>query len=301
MRILITGASGFIGNHLTQYLLNLGNDVAVVLRPQSKLLLQAKPMESSLIQIVYDGSIESLITSVKAFQPELVVHTASLFIAEHKSQQITDLISSNVLFGTHILEAMTLSNCTKLVNIGTSWQHYHDEKYNPVCLYAATKQAFEDIAQFYLETKKLSITTLKLFDTFGPNDRRAKIVPYLLSLKNKKKQKLDMSPGDQFIDLVYITDVLTAIHSAINRLQNGQDKGKTEFAVSSGHPIRLRELVDLLIRLSSIEVDLVWGGRPYRENEVMTPWSTENRIPGWTTKVKIEEGLKRIIGTHVQT
>lgn len=299
MRVLVTGASGFIGGHLAKHLLRSGEDVAVVLRQHSQMERLDAPQEERLVKLIYDGSTDSLISSFKDFKPEVVVHAASFFVAEHRSDQIIDLISSNVLFGTQILEAMILSDCFKLVNIGTSWQHFLQEEYNPVCLYAATKQAFETISRFYVEAKKLSITTLKLFDTFGPNDKRPKILPYLLDPKNSNKPKVDMSPGDQLIDLVYIDDVLAAILSAIERLMDTRDQGATEYAVSSGHPIKLRDLVAVITRITGNKSEFNWGGRSYREREVMIPWNTGKPLPGWKAQVTIEEGLKRILGDHV--
>ena len=299
MRVLVTGASGFIGGHLTEHLLRSGNDVGVILRQHSQMEHLDSPQDEHLVKSIYDGSTDSLISSLRDFKPEAVVHAASFFVAEHKSDQIIDLITSNVLFGTQILEAMVLSDCSKLVNIGTSWQHFLQERYNPVCLYAATKQAFEDIARFYVEAKNLSITTLKLFDTFGPNDKRAKILPYLLNPKNANKEKVDMSPGDQMIDLVYIDDVVTAILSALERLKDDRDRGATEYAVSSEHPIKLRDLVAVITRITGNKSEFHWGGRPYREREVMIPWNTGKPIPGWKAHVTIEEGLKRILGGNV--
>ena len=299
MRVIVTGSTGFIGGHLTEHLLRSGNDVGVILRQHSQFEQISSHQDRSLVKLIYDGSTDSLISSLRNFQPEAVVHVASFFVAEHKSDQIIDLITSNVLFGTQILEAMTLSNCSKLVNIGTSWQHFLQERYNPVCLYAATKQAFEDIARFYVEAKNLSITTLKLFDTFGPNDKRAKILPYLLDPKNANKEKVDMSPGDQLIDLVYIDDVVTAILLALERLKDERDKGATEYAVSSEHPMRLRDLVAFIARITSNTNKFNWGGRPYREREVMIPWNGGKTIPGWNAHVTIEEGLKRILGDDV--
>ena len=299
MRIIVTGSTGFIGGHLTGHLLRSGNDVGVVLRKNSRFEHSDFPQGNSLVKLICDGSTDSLISSFRNFQPEAVVHVASFFVAEHKSDQIIDLVTSNILLGTQILEAMALSNCSKLVNIGTSWQHFLQEKYNPVCLYAATKQAFEDIARFYVEAKNISITTLKLFDTFGPNDKRQKILPYLLDPKNANKDKVDMSPGDQMIDLVYIDDVVTAILSALERLKDERDKGATEYTVSSGHPIKLRDLVAIIARFTGNKSEFNWGAKAYRAREVMVPWSGGKTIPGWNAHVTIEDGLKRILDGDV--
>ena len=69
-------------------------------------------------------------------------------------------MSSNITFGTQLVEAMVANGCYQFVNTGTSWQHYENDEYNPVNLYAATKQAFEDILRYYVETSALRVITL---------------------------------------------------------------------------------------------------------------------------------------------
>ncbi|WDC83286.1 NAD(P)-dependent oxidoreductase [Caloramator sp. mosi_1] len=105
---------------------------------------------------------------------DAIFHLASLFIAEHDSNQIDDLLKSNIIFGTHILEAMKYGNVKNMVNIGTYWQHYKNEEYNPVCLYAASKEAFEKIIEFYIQVENIKVITLKLYDIYGINDKRKK-------------------------------------------------------------------------------------------------------------------------------
>ena len=65
-----------------------------------------------------------------------------------------------------------------LVNTGTSWQHYENKDYSPVNLYAATKQSFEAILQYYVEVASLKAITLKLFETYGLDDPRPNFFIY---------------------------------------------------------------------------------------------------------------------------
>ena len=144
-----------------------------------------------------------MINIVNEANPEIVFHLASLFLAQHTLEDIERLVQSNLLFGVQIAEAITLQGVTKLINTGTSWQHYENEDYNPVCLYAATKQAFEDMLKFYVEASKLKVITLKLFDTYGPDDSRPKLFTLLRKVAQEQTE-LAMSPGEQLIDLVYM-------------------------------------------------------------------------------------------------
>src|SRR5439155_8470421 len=137
------------------------------------------------------------------------VHLASYFVAEHRLQDVAPLIASNLLFATQLADAVTAAGIGRFVNTGTAWQHYQDAEYDPVCLYAATKQAFDDILRFYRERCGLRVVTLELCDTYGLGDRRKKLMSLLIE-RIKDRQPLAMSAGEQRISLVYISDVVEA-------------------------------------------------------------------------------------------
>ena len=181
-----------------------------------------------------------------------------------------------------------------LINTGTFWQHFQNDDYNPVCLYAATKQAYEMILKYYLETTALKVITLKLYDTYGPNDPRKKLFA-LLETAAKEQQLLKMSPGEQLIDIVYIDDVVQAFILAAQRLQKQNKTNHEIYAVSSGNPISLKKLVAIYENVSGNKLDIQWGGRPYREREVMKPWDKGKWLPGWRPKYNLEQGIARIL------
>ena len=101
-----------------------------------------------------------------------------------------------------------------------------------------------------------------------------------------------MSPGEQMIDLVHVDDVVEAFVLSAQRLVSGTVEGHERYAVSSGRPIKLRELVELFVRVTAGPLAIEWGGRPYRDREVMIPWNTGSPVPGWQPKVGLEEGIQ---------
>jgi nucleoside-diphosphate-sugar epimerase len=166
---LITGATGFVGAHLAQRLFTEGWDVHAIVRHNSD--ISPKWMKQPTLTVhEHDGSTRGMTAIVADAKPSVVFHLASLYLVQHQSSDLEPLVSSNILFGTQLLEAMVESKAYALVNTGTSWQHYENKPYNPVNLYAATKQAFLDIVQFYVEATPMKAITLKLFDTYGPGD-----------------------------------------------------------------------------------------------------------------------------------
>jgi nucleoside-diphosphate-sugar epimerase len=164
MKILVTGATGFIGTHLVFSLLEHGHEVAILKRKDSGL----KGLTSLQDQIqVFDADTYNDISfAIGKFAPDVVVHLAALYINQHKPEHIVDLINSNVLLGTHVLEAMTENGSLQFLNIGTRWQHLKNKRYNPANLYSATKEAFKDILGYY-GTKGIRHKSLELGDTYG--------------------------------------------------------------------------------------------------------------------------------------
>jgi nucleoside-diphosphate-sugar epimerase len=288
----VTGATGFIGSHLSRHLHTEGWNVAIVTRGRTDISVLGDFADRTAVHR-HDGTTEGMAAIMNTARPDVVFHLASLFLSDHSAEQLEPLIRSNILFGTQLLEAMTVTGVRLLVNTGTGWQHFKHRAYDPVNLYAATKQAFEDILRYYVESRSVRAVTLKLFDTYGPGDRRRKIFS-LLREASERNEPLAMSPGEQQIDLVYIDDVLSAFIKAARRLLAGDVWEHETYVVTSGAPIILRDLVDAYLRVTGRHVTVRWGGKPYRHREVMSPWNTGKPLPGWRPAVGLEEGILRM-------
>jgi CDP-paratose synthetase len=293
MKILVTGITGFIGGHLSKRLVLDGHRLFTVIRNSD----QEDEFKSRNIScFINKGSMSALLEFFDMANLDGVIHCASHFATEHTSKEIEDLIMSNVLYSTTLLEASVKSGVSWFINTGTFWQHYQDKDYSPVNLYAATKQAFESIAQYYLEMYDINLITLKLNDTFGPEDTRPKIFN-LWKKAIETGEILHMSKGEQYIDIVYIDDVVDAYVTLIGLLQEDNEKrlqGKS-FAVSSDNQMRLRDLATVFESVVGEKLNIMWGERPYRKREVMQPWSKGKKIPGWKPNVSLEEGIAAIL------
>jgi nucleoside-diphosphate-sugar epimerase len=235
---------------------------------------------------------------LKESHPDIVFHCASLFLAEHKPDQIPALIASNIGFGTGLVDAMVHHGVLKLVNAGTSWQHFSVDQYRPVNLYAATKQAFEDILAYYVDAYGLEAITLKLFDTYGPDDPRPKLVP-LLQRTALTGDPLEMSQGEQLLDLLHVDDAIEGFCIAADRLLVAKKAlGFHEtYGLSSKRLVSIRELVGLFSKLGGAPLKVTWGKRPYRKREIMIPWKPPTSLPGWKPGISLEKGIADLLRT----
>ena len=273
MKILVSGATGFVGSHLLPRLREAGHDVVTTERGKTDVAQLAELMRRE--------------------KPAGIIHLASTFLKEHKPEDIRDLIDSNILLGTNLLEAASSAGAPWFINTGSYWQHYKDAEYSPVNLYAATKQAFEDIGRYYAEARGINFITLALFDNFGPGDTRPKIFS-LWQRFTETGGTLEMSPGDQLMDITYIDNVIDGYLRAIELISSDSERklsGET-FALS-GERMTLKELAAIFVETTGKPLTIAWGARPYRPREVMIPWHKGKVLPGWTPRIPLREGIRR--------
>jgi nucleoside-diphosphate-sugar epimerase len=290
MRILVTGASGFIGSHLVSALLAAGHQVAGLTRNPNELpaawdglpIGVAEPTGRGVRQLCSD------------FRPDVVVHLAALYVSDHRYDDIAPLIQANLLLGLHLLDAMAESGCNAMVWAGTSWQHYEKAQYKPANLYAATKQAFSTLAEYYLDACGLRLVELHLYDSYGENDHRPRLLN-LLQSSALNRQVLALSGGKQRLHLVHIDDVVAGFVAACDAATKIQPGQRRIYRLPAKTAVSLRELVaafDAADPESPAYVE--WGARPYRAREVFTPWEDAEVLPGWQPKVELQAGLARL-------
>ncbi len=179
MKVLLTGATGYIGSFLLNKLLEAKYEVCVTMRTTSN----TKRLGSSVNAInvaTYSNDFDKLTDQIVSYKPDIVIHLATCYVDGDISREIDNLVSTNLQFSSHLLEAMKQCGCRHLINTGSYFQHGSDSNYQPKSFYAATKQAFEAIIDYYCTAEYISAITLKLTDVYGPYPRRKRFINSLL-------------------------------------------------------------------------------------------------------------------------
>jgi nucleoside-diphosphate-sugar epimerase len=241
-----------------------------------------------------DDGIQDLGAALESREPfDGIIHLSSLFLSSHQTEDVLPLMASNVVFPVRLLDAAVHYGIRWFLNTGTVWQHFEDKPYSPVNLYAASKQAFEGLARYYVEAHGLQFATLALSDTYGPGDTRSKLLRLWCQTAHRGTA-LDMSDGHQKLDLIYAADVATAFrllaeHQAANSFPAG---AMPTYSLSSGEIVSLRELAALFEEVTGKALSIRWGSRPMRPREVMIPWNGGLRVPGWSPTVSLRTGIQ---------
>jgi nucleoside-diphosphate-sugar epimerase len=281
----ITGGTGYIGSHVARHFLNKGWRVCLVVRKSSN-FSNIKDILSHVSTVTYE-TIDDLIEQFNLYHPIVVFHIAAAVITSNVKEHIHELVKSNIQFGIEILEAMKDSDCRLFINTGTFWQNYKSDIYNPVDLYAATKEAFEKILQLYVDACNIRVVTLRLFDVFGEDDKRPKLWNILRDIAGTDKC-IAVSPGEQLLDIVHIDDVCIAYETAYNILMSHPDVRNKIYSVQNDVRYSLRQYIDMLQCAIGKNINISFGAKSYKEREVMEPMAHYERLPGWlpTRKAK---------------
>ena len=182
--ILLTGSTGFIGSNLLIHLKKRNIKIYDIVRYPKK---NIKCKNYYPVLFKDNSELESKLKKIKI---NSVINCATHYSLKQDSNSLIQLINANVTFGTLIIKN-TSSKIKKFINFGTMME-FEGNKQNPNNIYAITKVFYEKILNYFQKNnKKIKIYNIKIFETFGDNDNRKKIIPTIInSYKNDKTFEL---------------------------------------------------------------------------------------------------------------
>lgn len=292
MNILLTGASGYIGSQLRGQLELAGHNVACLTR---------NPKRENDISIPVDqNSFQELFTELR---PNCIVHLATYYTPSHTSSDLLTMADANITLGLKLIDAAVNSGVDRYINIGTTWQELGRSS-GPNNLYAAMKASYEKILDFYAsEHMSTDIFSLRLSDVYGDNDPRKKIINVLLDHIGQH-QPLDVTSGDQELNLVNVQDVCRAIIHVVEGSYNREKSTSgvvSKYDVRQERAIKLIEILKFFQEKSGKHLKLNIGGRQYRKNEILTQKYKTKVLPGWTPQQGLFEYLTPNIDSRIQS
>lgn len=294
--ILVTGGTGFIGSHLLEELLNQNKKCILLKRSFSNTWRIDKIIEHENL-IIKDVDKENLADIFSQYDIEGIFHLATFYERSHKSEEIAEMIDSNINFPTQLLENAINSKVKFFINTGTFSEYDLDSspisensKLEAFNLYSSTKTAFECILKFYHEKHDLKCATLKLFTPYGPKDDVNKITPYLINKSINKEEILVKSPNKK-LDFIYVTDIVYAFITVMENIKEFENY--EAFTLGTGVGTTLKDLLSIIESNLGENENVSFGN--LEDNQV---WCSNEKIKeklNWQPKIKLEEGIKKTI------
>ncbi len=278
--LLLTGTSGFIGYNFLKYILTKNYHVIDVLRIKNRgnpKIKKLKKKYSQKYKNIFYSKHSSLEKKIKKIKVNYFINFATLYKNSHSHKDIFGFVESNILFPTLIYDLIT-KKVEKVINFGTMMQHQSSKKLEAENLYAATKNSFEMINNFYsYKEKKTKFYNLKLYESFGERDHRKKLIPTII--KNYKKNKTTKIISKNLeLNVIHINDIINAIIIILNN----NVKPET-YCLKNKKNIKIKELIDVLNKNLKKKIKVKYLKNPARKImktklKKLPKWKVDNNL-----------------------
>lgn len=285
--VLLTGATGFLGSHLFEALINEGHQVVILKRSTSNTWRIDHQLERVVAYNVDEVPVKTAFEQQKI---DAVIHTACHYGRNQDS--ICDVVEGNLMFALRVLEAAILFNTDNFFNTDTLLPKYLNT-------YSLSKHQFAEWLK--QSSEKIKCINLKLEHMYGPKDDKIKFVPWLLDQMINSREEIKLTLGEQKRDFVYIDDVVSAYMLLLSQARtlpywNEFDVGTNQLVTVKEFILSLQTVVEASTGIN-VEGRLNFGAIPYREGEIMEPVVNNAALVkmGWQPKVALDNGLQEVM------
>lgn len=296
-RILITGATGFVGGHLVAALAGGGARIHTMARG-SGAALAGKHLQGSLTDQAF------LERELDRLQPQLIFHLAGYKERKTDLASFREAIETNLLGSLNLFQAaQRLPSLERLVVVGTAEEYGNnaspfseDMAGRPVNSYSFSKFCVTTLAATLRDLYQMPFVVIRPSIAYGPGQMPDMFLPALIrSLMTDRP--FPMTDGMQTRDYVYVTDLVEAmVQAAVSDAAIGEI-----INIGSGVPIRIAELARLVEELLGKPGLAQLGQLPYRPNEMMNYYVSiekARKLLHWEPRVTLRQGLEETIRSY---
>jgi NAD dependent epimerase/dehydratase len=306
--VLVTGAAGFIGSHLTERLVDLGAHVTAFVRYNSRNdwgLLQHLPKQKlDAIEIIAGDLRDIGAVRHAAGRTEVIFHLGSLIAIPYSYIHPRDTIETNVMGTLNVMSVAKDVGTARIVHTSTS-EVYGTARYVPIdenhplqgqSPYSASKIGADMIAVSFHRSFDLPVTVLRPFNTFGPGQSARAVIPTIITQALAPVPKIILGSLHPTRDYTYIDDVVTAFLKAAE----SPDSTGDIINVGSNFEISIGDIAKKVLSIVGARKPIVQDEKRIRpvKSEVERLWCNNTkakRLLGWEPRVGFEEGLQKTI------
>jgi nucleoside-diphosphate-sugar epimerase len=301
-RVLVTGASGFIGSHLTRRLLAEGAEVHA-LTPAVSSVYPERLLGMRNDIVLHEANItdrSAMDAVAKTVRPSIIFHLAAYTHVGKSWQRVDECVQTNVQGTVNLLQALEPIGYDRFINTGTSEIYgdidvpfREDAKVSPNSPYSVSKYAAERFCRMFRQGHGWPIVLVRPFNAYGPAQSPDRIIPETI-VRGLRKQELKTTSGRQTREFNYVEDladgfVLAATVPGI--------EGEI-FNLGGGEEIAIRDVVKTVLDVMGNPIAPAIGALPDRPTEIWRMFcdSTKARERlGWSPKHSLRDGLERTI------
>ena len=305
-KILVTGADGFIGSHLTEYLVTQGHRVRALVCYNSfnswGWLDQAPPEIKGSLD-VFAGDIRDPHGVQMAMRGcDVVLHLAALVAIPYSYHSPSMYVETNVRGTLNIVQAARNLGVQKVVHTSTS-EVYGTAQFVPITEkhplqgqspYAATKIGADQIAMSFYASFDVPVAIVRPFNTYGPRQSARAVIPTIITQIASGKKKVRLGSVSPTRDFSFVKDIVRgAVAMAASDAAVGQVVN-----LGSNFEISIRETVDLIAQIMGVEVEIETEAARLRpaKSEVERLWADNRKAKemlGWEPEYAGREGFRR--------
>jgi nucleoside-diphosphate-sugar epimerase len=296
MRVLITGATGFIGRRLVQRLLQNEIEVTVLVRevyggqkPFPEPLNQLRPRFNVVFADLRNYRLTS--RAVQEAAPTHVVHLAAAGVTS-PFLPVETALRHNLNATLHLLRACFENKSSpsrpKQLIVGRT-----PGERTAMNVYAASKAAAWQFCRMYARTEGWPIHGAMIFQAYGPDQHHNNLIPAATQAACAD-QDFPMTDGKQARDWIYLDDIVQALHMALDKpLSPG-----TSIDLGTGQAISVAQVVETIYKLTNSNGRPLIGTLPNRPGEdplQIADIATANQLIGWQAQTSLEQGLQQLL------
>jgi NAD dependent epimerase/dehydratase len=306
--VLVTGAGGFIGSHLTERLVELGAQVRAMVHYNSRNdwgnieLLDEHVTDS--IEVIRGDIRDAYFCREAVKGRSIVFHLAAQVAIPYSYIAPAEFVSTNIVGTMNVLQASREFKVDRLVHTSTS-EAYGTAQYTPIdekhplqgqSPYSASKIGADKLAESFYLSFETPVATVRPFNTFGPRQSARAVIPTIIGQLTSGADRVKLGSLEPVRDLTFVRDTVEAF---ILLAQNSESVGQVT-NVGTGHGVSIGELAKLIIELTGTEAKLVCERarvRPTRSEVMKLVCSAEkvHRLTGWKPRYSLRDGLVETI------
>jgi nucleoside-diphosphate-sugar epimerase len=296
MRVLVTGASGFIGSHVTRRLLERGHEVGALVRaPERAWRLRG---ELPLLRM-FTGDLAALgevEAGLSEWRPDLCIHLAWYAEPGSYAQALENLDSLRA--SLELLQLLGRIGCRRLVAAGTCAEYdptigiYPESAPTaPTTLYGASKLALSLVARQLAAQEDFTVAWARIFYLYGPFEDARRAVPRLIRAL-QRGETFAATAGREVRDYLHVDDVAAAFVAL------GESSRSGVFNVCSGVPVTVRELMETVAGILGRPGLIQFGAIPDPRGQVACVRGENRRLRSelsWAPRYGLRDGLEQTV------